>query len=102
MPKQIKINKLTIILATSCILFSCGNKEKKAKTNYENLKRISLGMHEKEVIKIMGMPMKREGVILREDRTYELFYDAPFGMSDNIIIIFSLEDSLVVGVNDGT
>ena len=99
--KQNKMRKLLIII-TCCILFSCGEIEKKATRNHKNLHKISIGMPEKEVLKIMGTPKKREGVVLREDKQYQLIYDSSFGMSDNIIIIFSVSDSLVVGINDGT
>jgi hypothetical protein len=91
-----------LLIVTYFIVFSCGEKQTKANRNHVNLNKISYGMPEKEVLKIMGTPKNREGVILREEKLYQLIYDSSFGMSDNIIIIFSVEDSLVVGINDGT
>jgi len=90
-----------LILIILCSFFSCGEKADKARANHKNLYEVSLGMNENEVIKIMGKPIIKRGVLLRENEFYELHYDSEFGMSDNIKFFFSVKDSLVVDIYDG-
>ncbi len=93
--------RVLLIIVFCIILFSCGRNADKARENFKNLTKVSLGMPERDVVKIMGEP-KEKDVSPYTNMNYRFIYDSPPGMSDHIIIIFSMKDSLVVGINDGT
>lgn len=88
-----------LIIAICFILISCGRNADKARENFKNLKKVTLGMSEADVVKIMGTPNEKD-ISPYTTRNYRFIFDSPPGMSDHIII-FSVKDSLVVGINDG-
>ena len=93
---------LIIILLVIVGFSSCDISEKKAKQNYENLKKVKIGMTMDTVVKIMGDP---DTIIIdpykSQDRYYRYLYQSEFGMSDNFYVFFSKEDSLVFSINYG-
>jgi len=94
-----------IILAFAFCTTGCRNEV--ARRNYENLKRVSEGMHWKEAYTIMGEYQYCDTISglewLGEDGIpeYEFSYLAPFLASGDFIIYVSSQDSIVTGVYRG-
>lgn len=88
-----------ILLSVSIFLVSCANSDKENDPFY-NLKKVREGMHIKEVDSIMGTP---DSIFVDplNDRLFRYMYNASFGMSDNMYIMFSIDDSTVKSINDG-
>jgi hypothetical protein len=67
----------------------------KGERNRENLEKVQTGMTTHEVVSVMGDP--DTVLALSIDRAkFRYLYDPPFGASDNIYVVFSSFDSVVV------
>ena len=91
--------KYYLIFGTVALVsfLSCDSPQEKM--NYQNLKKVKKGMRIEEVLGIMGKP---DTILLFNPENYGYMYNAPSGMSDNFYIYITREDSIVVGINDGT
>ncbi|GEM_PF-3016866 len=79
------------------LLFSACTKQN---DNHNRLKEIKVGMSEKEVIEIMGIP--DDSISFPTDTfRYNFIYKSPFGFSDHFYIYFSKKTGKVESVNDG-
>lgn len=68
--------------------------------NATNLKKVKLGMSTSSVVDIMGEPI--EVVYWAIDSgNYRFVYTPPVMYSDNLYVLFSLNDSKVVKILDG-
>ncbi|WP_223577822.1 hypothetical protein [Sphingobacterium sp. GVS05A] len=77
-----------------------GCSENQGDRNYDNLKKIELGMHYDKVVDIMGGATDSidfEGDTLR----FNLKYKSAVGSSDDYFIFFSKKDNLVIAIGDG-
>ena len=85
------------ILSLSLLLtfYSCKNEK-----NVENIKLVDIHMSIDEVKKIMGEPDSTFKFPNEYDQ-FRFMYHAPLGASDNVYVIFSSRDSLVISKNDG-
>jgi outer membrane protein assembly factor BamE (lipoprotein component of BamABCDE complex) len=86
------------------IVFSCTNLKQNSseKENQINLEKVRIGMKERDVIEIMGIPDTILIDPLKTSKSYYWYmYKAPFGMSDNFYIFISKQDSVVEGISDG-
>lgn len=95
----IKGSKIIVIaLLIHFAMISCENTGRK---NYQNSKKIELGMDEKQVIRIMGFPnndsVRRKFV---EPTVKAYFYEPPFLSSDGIYIGFDKADKVSLIVRD--
>lgn len=82
----------------SLILFfvSCESSE-----NFENLKKVKVGMPYRDAIKIMeNEPISIEDAFWN-DSLFVAYYYSPVAASDNYGIIYSKKDSTVVGIEWG-
>jgi len=82
----------------SLILFfvSCESSE-----NFENLKKVKVGMPYRDAVKIMeNEPISIEDAFWN-DSLFVAYYDSPVAASDNYGIIYSKRDSIVVGIEWG-
>jgi hypothetical protein len=90
-----KKNKALILLVL--ILCSCSNT---GKQNLENLEKVQIGMHLRDVKKIMNKPHK-ERVAYWDNSLFVYYYEATFGASGDIEIVFVKRDSIVVKTYNG-
>lgn len=90
------MTKVTIYgLFMLCIITGCN--DKKNYGNMENLKRIRIGMHVKDVREIMGEP---DGIATAPfiDHKLDYMYNSPFGFSDDFHVYILKQDSLVTDI----
>jgi len=94
-----------IILAFA--LCTTGCRDEVARRNYENLKRVSYGMHWRDAYAIMGEYQYCDTVSWRKSPGEdgipkdEFVYRAPFGASGDFSIFVAVKDSIVIGVYRG-
>ena len=69
--------------------------------NVNNIRNINVGMTVHEVYEIMGEP-DSVFVMSYESERIRLLYESPVGASDHIYVYLSKNDSVVIGVNDGS
>jgi len=82
---------ILLIVSTSCT---------KQNDIHDHLKEIKVGMSEKEVIEIMGIP--DDTILFTVDTfRYNFMYKSPFGFSDHFYIYFSKKTKKVESVNNG-
>lgn len=87
---------VVILLFTFLFLTSCDNT---GRENYENSKRIEIGMDEKQVVEIMGKPVSIRDSVghLFVEPTVKLYYYTPpylHFFSDGISIGFDINDKV--------
>lgn len=89
--------RIAILYIITIILVSCSSS-----TNIKNLQKVHKGMQYKDVYSIMGPPDTIMQSDLDAGSMYRLIYEPPFGYSDNINIHFSIIDSTVKVISDGS
>lgn len=87
-----------ILFLGFCFLISCN--EIIEETNEKNLQKVKVGANYKEVLKIMGKPV-RYNLYPLEDDMFFVEYKAPFASSGNYQIYISSKDSTVLSIYHG-
>jgi hypothetical protein len=95
---DMRIIQFVLILLMTHFGVSC--LQSKADKNVKLIKKIKVGMTEKQVRGIMGNPDK-VGAYPFYDQEYNFLYEAPIGFSDDFRVFFSKNDSLVIRIGDG-
>ncbi len=90
--------KLITLLSLTIFLFCCESPN--TKRHVDNINKIKLGMHYREVEKYMGIP-NNITMFNIYDSTYILLYSSPFAASDHYRIIISKKDTTVVKISYG-
>jgi hypothetical protein len=90
------INKSCFIGVLSLLLFSCGGNK-----HFDNLAKVKKGMRINDVDIIMGTP-DSSFVDPADPTQLKYRYNGSFGMSDDMYIYFSLPDSSVKYIYNGS
>ena len=89
---------ILMTVATGIILFGCNTE---GEQNFEDLKKVELGMERSMVDTIMGNPPINSETANWSDSLFVESYESGFGASDYYKIIYSKKDSVVVDVGWG-
>ena len=93
--------KLKIVPLILCVTFIGCSEQQQVDKNAQNIKRIKIGMADKEVRSIMDELPYDSGTISVEPKQYYLLYQAPSLYSGDFIIYFSAKDSIVENIDNG-
>jgi len=87
-----------VIVFLMILGFSCNSK---GDENFQDFKKVKLGMSIDEVLNTMSNEAKNIEVAYWSDSLLVERYESGFGASDDFMIIYSVTDTVVVEVNWG-
>jgi hypothetical protein len=96
--KSSKIVESVIITVFISLFSSCRSN---GEENYSALTKVNKGMHIETVDSIMQHNPKLIKTAFWSDSLFVLYYDSPMGASDDLGIVFSKKDSIVVDIRYG-
>lgn len=94
------INKKSYLIVIGLLFFSCGESERQAKQNRQNIKTIDLGFHLDEALSIMGPPDYKHKFYSTKDLDSLESYDyIDVFLSDDGISFTVNSDSIVIDIH---
>ena len=92
------MRKILILIGFTVLLYSCLSE---ANRNFNNLKKVEIGMTMHQVDSIMKNKPKTIEKAFWDDNLFVYYYNSGFGASDDFSIVFSKRDSLVTSIGFG-